>query len=111
MQELVEQVEVDGENRVANINTSRANHYTSSLVQESKSINSVRRFSSRSSQEERDFPQNHSLHVFLTFTVEACQHSRHGVNGMTLYFLDSVSKLIDNHRDDLLGEISLLAVW
>lgn len=110
MQQLVEEVEVDGKDSVSLINAARANHNASRFVEEAECVDPMRWFSARSSQEERNLAQDATLDVFSALTVETRQNSHHRVDGMTLDFLARIAKLVDYQVDQLIFYVNLAGI-
>ena len=107
MQELIEKIEVDRQDRMTSINTTRADHDCSRLVQEAERVDPMRGLSSLPHQKEGDFAQDGTLDLFSIVTMESRQQSDHRVDGVALHLLHRISKLIDDERDDHLRLIGL----
>lgn len=110
VQQLVEQVEVDREDGMPRVDMTRADKDASRLVEEAQSVDPVRWLDSGSHQENRDFSQDCRLDLFSVFTMEPSEDPDHSVDSVTLHFLDRIAELVDDHADNLGGQIGLFAV-
>ena len=110
VQQLVEKVEVDGEYRVSRVDIPGPYKDACCLVEETEGVYSVRGLRPGAHQENREFLQDGGLNLLSVITMEAGQDPDHSIDGVTLDLFDGIAKLIDNHADQLGGQVRLATV-